>query len=270
MSFIEVNGTQLYYEDNGPKDAPALVFSHSLFFTSRMFYNQVKRFAGEYRVICYDQRGQGKSVKDTLENLDMDTLTEDAASLIQALDLKRCHFIGNSMGGFIALRLAARRPELLISCTVLGSSAEEEYKIAEFQPVVEQLQQYGGKPIIETLMYIMFGDNSLTDSNFASERTYWQDYMASLDRTIGDSAYQVVHRKAVLDELNGISVPVLAIAGSQDHAYTIEQSKTIAQTVRNGYTEVIAQAGHSVALEKPDEVNLFLAEHFTRASRILL
>ncbi|WP_174733303.1 alpha/beta fold hydrolase [Mesobacillus harenae] len=268
MPTIEVNGTQIYYEDYGPKDAPAIVFSHSLFFTSRMFFNQIKHFAGEFRVICYDQRGQGQSARDSLENLDMDTLTEDAAALIEALELGRCHFAGNSMGGFIALRLAARRPDLLISCTVLGSSAEEEYKKAEFQPVVEQLQQYGGKPILDTMMYIMFGDTSLTDPNFAEERTFWQEHMAGLDQTIGDAAYQVVHRKSVLEELNGVEIPVMAIAGAEDHAYTIQQSENIAKTVKNGVCEVVNGAGHSVALEKPSEVNRLLAEHLTKAANI--
>ncbi|WP_409300404.1 alpha/beta fold hydrolase [Peribacillus sp. SCS-155] len=267
MPFIDVNGTTLYYQDSGPKDAPALVFSHSLFFNSRMFHKQVERFAGEYRVICYDHRGQGKSARDTLDMLDLDTLTEDAAALIKELALGPCHFVGNSMGGFIALRLAARHPELLISCTVLGTSAEEEYKIDEFQPIVEHLQNYGGKPMSQTLIYIMFGDTSLEDPSFANELNYWKDHIEGLDRTIGDAAYQVVHRKRVLGELNEVEVPILSIAGAEDHAYTVEQSNNIAVTVRNGVCKVIANSGHSLALETPEEVNSFLAEHFRNSGK---
>ncbi|MFT7009779.1 MAG: 3-oxoadipate enol-lactonase, partial [Colwellia sp.] len=40
------------------------------------------------------------------------------------------------MGGFIALRLAARRPDLLKGAIILGSSAELEYKLAEFSPLI--------------------------------------------------------------------------------------------------------------------------------------
>ncbi len=264
MSFIEVNETPLYYEDYGPKDAPALVFSHSLFFNSDMFQHQVEYFSKDYRVICYDHRGQGRSGRSSLENLDMDTLTNDAAALIEELGIKKCHFIGNSMGGFIALRLAARRPDLLSSCVVLGSSAEAEYKREEFQPLVSQLQVNGGEDVIDTLMYIMFGDVSLATFEFEKERNYWRDYMKKLEPSIGDAAHQVIHRKSVLEELDGVKVPVLAVAGEQDHAYSIKLSENIAKQVENGRCEVVGKAGHSVALEKSAEVNKVLEKHFTR------
>ena len=109
MPSLDVNGTTLHYTDDGPRDAPALVLSHSLFFDHVMFDAQVEAFAGEYRVVRYDHRGQGASARAPREELDMDTLTADAAALIEALDLTTVTFLGNSLGGFVALRLAARR-----------------------------------------------------------------------------------------------------------------------------------------------------------------
>ncbi len=264
MSFIEVNETPLYYEDYGPKDAPVLVFSHSLFFNSDMFQHQVAHFSKDYRVICYDHRGQGNSGRSSLENLDMDALTNDAIALIEGLGIEKCHFIGNSMGGFIALRVAARRPDLLHSCVVLGSSGEAEYKKEEFQPLVTQLQKNGAEEVVDTLMYIMFGDASLGSMEFERERNYWRDYMKKLEPSIGDAAHQVIHRNSVIEELEGVTVPVLAVAGEQDHAYTIKLSENIAKAVQNGRCEVVGRAGHSVALEKAAEVNKVLEKHFIR------
>jgi 3-oxoadipate enol-lactonase len=43
----------------------------------------------------------------------MDTLTEDAVALIGLLDVAPVHYVGLSMGGFVGLRIAARRGELL-------------------------------------------------------------------------------------------------------------------------------------------------------------
>jgi 3-oxoadipate enol-lactonase len=263
MPIAPVNGTHIYYEDHGPQDAPAVVFSHSLFFTSRMFHHQVKHFRDTYRVICYDHRGQGQSAKAPLEQLDMDTLAEDALALLDHLGITRCHFVGNSMGGFIALRLAARHPERLLTCTVLGSSGEEEHRIADFQPVVDELQTSGGEPVINTLMYIMFGDTSLSEPSFEEERSYWREYMSRLDASIGDAAYQVVHRKGVLHELADCTVPVLAISGTEDHAYSTYLSENIVRTVKNGVLGIVPKAGHSVSLERPDDVNRLLERHFT-------
>ncbi|MCX7171991.1 MAG: alpha/beta hydrolase [Proteobacteria bacterium] len=268
MPKIQVNGTELFYQDEGPRDAPAIVFSHSLFFNADMFHRQAAHFGKAYRVVRYDHRGQGRSAAATLAEQDMDTLADDAIALIESLALGKCHVVGNSLGGFVALRLAARRPDLIATCTVLGSSGEAEYKLAEFQPIVDSLQQSGGAPLIDTLMYVMFGDASRSDPGFAKELGYWRTYMAKLDASIGDSAYQVVHRQGILGELKGSRVPVLAIAGEEDHAYTVALSQHIADAVIHGRMEVVARAGHSVALESPVRVNALLDSHFSSGSAL--
>ena len=124
---IELNGATLAYDDFSPEDPdsekkPALVFSHSHCMSRTMYSNQVDFFSGDRRVVCYDHRGQGWSSRDAAARLDMDTLTADAAMLIEELELAPCHFVGSAMGGFIALRLAARRPDLLSSAIVVCSS----------------------------------------------------------------------------------------------------------------------------------------------------
>jgi 3-oxoadipate enol-lactonase len=257
-----VNGTTLAYDDTGPRNGVALVFSHSLFFNRSMFRHQVERFSADYRVVVYDNRGQGESMPAPQELLDMDTLTEDAAALIEHLDLAPCHVLGNSMGGFVALRLAARRPELLRSAVALGSSAEEEHKLAEFGPLVEHMQRHATTDVIDTLMYIMLGDTTLTDPAKEELRQEWRTYMLGLPPAIGDAAYGVIHRKNVVDELAGAAVPVLAIAGAQDHAYPPPlSSQRIADVVPNGRCVTVPHAGHSVALEQPEAVNEHLARH---------
>lgn len=269
MPNVEVNGTRIHYEESGPQDAPAIVFSHSLFFDRRMFVHQVERFSDDYRVVVYDHRGQGESADAPLESLDMDTLTDDAAALIEALDLAPCHFVGNSMGGFIAVRLAARRPDLLRSAVAMGSSAEEEYKKEDFGPLVSHMQEHGTTGVIDSLMYIMFGDSTMQDPEKERLREEWRDYMLGLDSAIGDAAYGVVYRGRVLEELSGATVPVLAIAGGEDHAYEVPLSGNIAETAPDGKVVSVPRAGHSLAVEQPDVVNEYLAEHFAAVEAVL-
>lgn len=256
MPEVSVNGTQLYYEEYGPQDGTALIFSHSLFFDHTMFHHQVERFSSEYRVVVYDHRGQGRSAAAPLEGLDMDTLAEDAAALIEELGFARCHFVGNSMGGFIAVRLAARRPDLLLSAVAMGSSAD-------FGPLVVHPQQHGPEEIIDALMYIMFGDTSLAEPGREELREHWRGYMLGLPTTIGDAAHGVVYRKDVLPELTDAWVPVLAVAGEEDHAYEPEYSRHIAEVTPDARWVIVEKAGHSVAVERPEAVNEHLAEHFS-------
>ena len=269
MPKIAVNGTELYYQDEGPRDRPALVFSHSLFFTSDMFAKQAERFAEGYRVVRYDHRGQGQSARASVDRLDMDTLTDDAAALIEALELGPCHFAGNSMGGFIALRLAARRPELLTSCTVLGSSGEEEHKRAEFAPLVAHMQTAGTAGSEDILMYIMFGDTFLADPARATERESYRQAFGALDRSIGDCALQVIDRKNVLPELKGCTVPLMVVAGAEDHTYSVELSQHIVDAVPHGHLKIVSHAGHSVALEEATAVGELLQRHVDLAQGAL-
>jgi len=261
MHDVKVNGTRLSYTDNGPRSAPTLVFSHSLFFNSSMFEHQVAAFADHYRVICYDHRGQGASDRAPREQLDMDTLSQDAAGLIEHLDLGPVHFAGNSLGGFIALRLAARRPELLASVIMLGSSAEAEGKVAEFDPLATLMCEQGTAPVIDTLMWIMLGDETLAAPRAAAQNAKWRSFMLGLDKGIGDCAYQVIHRQSILAELAGCAVPLLAVVGEQDHAYSVANSQAVVSAVKDGHLAVVPRAGHSVSLEQPAIVNALLQQH---------
>jgi 3-oxoadipate enol-lactonase len=240
-----------------------IVFSHSLFFDLTMFDHQAAFFGADHHVIRYDHRSQGRSAPGG--SLDIDTLAVDAATLIESLDVGPVHFVGNSLGGSVALRLAARRPELLLSASVLGSSGEAEHRQAEFAPLVEALREQGTAAHIDTLMHIMFGDTFLADPLRNGERSHWRAKLSALPNSIAEAAHAVVFRSAILDELAGFRVPVLAIAGEEDHAYGPREAQNIAKAAGGAMT-VVPRAGHSVALEEPAAVNLLLAQHI-RASQ---
>jgi pimeloyl-ACP methyl ester carboxylesterase len=54
------------------------------------------------------------------------TLTADAAALIERLGLAPCHFVELSMGGFVGMQLAAQKPDLLKTLILLDTSADPE------------------------------------------------------------------------------------------------------------------------------------------------
>ncbi|WP_231385911.1 MULTISPECIES: alpha/beta fold hydrolase [Rhodococcus] len=266
MLRASVNGTELAFVDVGPRDGVPIVFSHSLFFDHTMFDALVQKFADDgYRVVAYDHRGQGESAPAARDELAVDVLAEDAAALIEHLDLAPCHVVGNSLGGFVALRLAARRPELLRTAAALGSSAEEEYKLDEFAPLVGHLTEHGTADVVDTIMYIMFGDSSLAQESAMTST--WRAAIARLGPRIGDAAHGVIHRGRIVEELAGCRVPVLAVAGREDHAYPPPISSVNIADAAGGRHVTVDAAGHSVALEQPDEVARHLSEHFAPAGR---
>ncbi len=257
MPSIDVNGTTLAYKDTGGP-GPAVVFSHALFFDRTMFAAQVERFGRTFRAVTYDHRGQGRSARSA--DLDMDTLAADAAALIETLDLGPCHFVGNSMGGFVALRLAARRPELLRSVAVLSSSADEESRREDFAALLDHARADGMKKAVDALARVLFGDTTLAERPALLD--HWRARFDKLDKSVLDAADAVVHRDGVLRELVGVTVPLLVLSGAEDRAYGAELSQRIADTAANATHTRVNGAGHSLAVERPGIVNDHLAELF--------
>src|SRR5436309_3192512 len=102
---IRVNGIDVHYELEGLSSGPVVTMSHSLAATLNMWDPQMPALTASYRVLRYDTRGHGQT--DAPEGpYSLDQLAEDAIGLLQALEIKRTHFIGLSMGGMIAQRLA--------------------------------------------------------------------------------------------------------------------------------------------------------------------
>ncbi|MEO8851197.1 MAG: alpha/beta hydrolase, partial [Allobranchiibius sp.] len=124
--------------------------------------------------------------------------------------------------------------------------------------IVERLGEVGGAELIDTLLYIMFGDTSLAANT--PEVQQWRAFMEKLDPGIGDAAFQVIHRKSIVGELAGVGVPVLAISGSEDHAYPPPISDENIAAATGGDHVRVEQAGHSTSLEQSQLV----AEHVLR------
>ncbi len=256
MPYLEIGDARVHYTDEGTVKE-TIVFSHGLLFSGEMFADQVAHLKDEYRCITFDHRGQGKSKVTTL-GYDIDTLTLDAARLIEELVAGPCHFVGLSMGGFVGMRLALRRPELLRSLTLIETSADQEP--AENKPRYRVLnfvaRWFGLGLVVDKVMPIMFGRSYLSDPARKEERNRWRKYIASNHRIgITRAVNGVINRKGIIDELHQIDLPVLIIVGDQDIATVPEKSERMHAAIRHSSLVTIPKAGHSSTIEEPRAVN---------------
>ena len=261
MLMIEIGDARVHYTDEGAGDE-TIVFSHGLLMSGEMFSAQVSALKSRYRCITYDHRGQGQSAV-TEGGYDMDTLTDDTAGLIEELGASPCHFVGLSMGGFIGMRLAARRPELLRSLTLVETSAEPEPK--ENQPRYRMLnfiaRWFGLGLVVEKVMPIMFGKTFLSDPGRAEVRAKWRKHIVSNNRIgITRAVKGVIDRSGVTDELAKIDMPVLIIAGDEDVATVPAKSERMHQAIKDSNMVMIPRAGHSSTIEEPEAVNRAISD----------
>lgn len=263
MPRISVNTTSLHYEDTGPSSTgETVIFSHGLLWDAEMFAAQVAHLKERYRVIAYDHRGQGRSADDAADSISMETVYADAVALIETLKLGPVHFAGLSMGGFVAMRLGARRPDLVRSLILMETSAEPEP--AENVPKYRKLnfiaRWFGLGLVAAKVMPIMFSRDFMSDPARAAERAHWRRKLTGNRRSIWRAVNGVIDRQGVIAELPRIACPVLVMVGEQDTATVPAKAERIHAAIPQSRLVRIAKAGHSSSVEQPAAVNAALDE----------
>jgi pimeloyl-ACP methyl ester carboxylesterase len=119
MAYAQVGDIKLFYEVHG--EGSPVVLIPGLGADTRLFFNVVPLLAVRHKVIVLDPRGGGQSDKPT-GDYSIEQMADDVAGLFGALELAHADVVGYSMGGKIALQLAADHPEL-VDHLVLGATA---------------------------------------------------------------------------------------------------------------------------------------------------
>ncbi|MCA9662269.1 MAG: alpha/beta fold hydrolase [Myxococcales bacterium] len=262
MAKISINGCELYYEDSGGHDKPVVVLSHGLLWSSAMFQAQVEALSDRYRVICYDHRGQGRSAVPRGRVVTIEACYRDAVALIEALNLGPCHFGGLSMGGFVAMRIAARRPDLLRSCVLMETSADPEplENVGPYRRLNLVARWIGLRLVADKVMPIMFGRSFMTDPQRGAERELWRGRLMANRRSIYKAVNGVIERAGVYHELRRIELPTLIIVGDEDTATTPEKSRRLHEAISGSKLVLIEGAGHTSSVEQPVSVSFALRQ----------
>jgi len=268
MPTIAIDGTEIYYEEAG-SGSETIVFSHGLLFDGRMFDAQVRHFRDRYRCIVYDHRGQGRSSVPSGRVVDMDRVYLDAVALIEALGAAPCHFVGLSMGGFVGLRIAARKPKLLRSLTLLGTSADAEPD--DNKPKYRRLnfvaRWFGLGTIVDRVMPIMFGQSFLRDGKRAAERLEYRSRLLGVKRSIYKAVNGVIERKGVFEEIDRTATPTLVLVGEEDAATVPIKSERLHRQIARSVLVRVPHCGHSSSLEAPGAVINAMEQLFTEIRR---
>ncbi len=253
MPIIKINNCNYYYEVQGT-GSETIVLSHGLLWNGNMFFKQVAYFKSKYTVITYDHRGQGKS-EVTKGGYDMDSLYDDTVKLLEKLDLKSVHFGGLSMGGFVAMRLAARRPDLVKSLILMETSAMAEPNKIKYRFLNTMVKIFGVKAVLKPVMSIMFGDKFLNDPERNKERTSCMTEILKNKKTIIRAVKGVIDRKPIDIELQNITCPTLILVGTQDKATVPKVAEIIHSKINNSMLKYIDGAGHTACIEEPKKYN---------------
>lgn len=266
MAMFEIDGTSLYYEDTGPgSTGETIAFSHGLLWGTELFAAQIAALRGRYRCIAWDHRGQGQSGSDHRVCIGMELVWQDAAQLLDKLAGSPVHFCGLSMGGFVGMRMAARRPDLVRSLILLETSSDPEpvENIGRYRTLTRVTKLIGPRPVKNKVAPIMVGKTILGDKARRDELGKYVNLM-SRRRDIWRAVNGVIDRAGIHCELGRITAPTLVVVGDEDVATPRAKAEKIAGAIAGARLVTIPRAGHSSPVEEPAAVTAAI-EDFLRA-----
>jgi pimeloyl-ACP methyl ester carboxylesterase len=232
-----------------------------------MFKAQIDYFKDYFRCISFDHRGHGES-ELTSTGYELDNLVTDAICFIEKLKLDSVHFIGMSTGGFVGMRIAIRRPELLKSLILMDTSAEKEEKntLRKNKLLLWIVEKIGWYPVIGKVMPILFHKSFLKDKSRQSEVEKWRKIVMSQNKkSMAFFGKMIFARDSVLEKLSVVNIPTAVIVGENDIATLPAYSKRIVEVIPNSNYFTIPDAGHSAAIEKPKKVTNAMIEFYSKS-----
>ncbi|HLY39370.1 MAG TPA: alpha/beta fold hydrolase, partial [Candidatus Binatia bacterium] len=235
--------------------------------TAWMF--QVPDFARHYRTIVFDNRGVGRSSKPS-GPYTIHQMADDAASLLDALDVARAHVVGVSMGGMIAQELALRHPQrvrgLVLGCTYPEPDADAERQ-RQFS-----VQQLGGRitaagetdidvstvdplAFFQTLLPRVF-NQSFIDTELPKLLQIFGGALQwgfSMEAILGQVEAVMGHKAT--DRLHEIASPTLVITGGADLLVSPANSDVLARNIPGAKLVKVPGGSHGFNFETPDVFN---------------
>jgi len=216
----------------------------------------VRELAQSFRTITFDNRGTGQSDKPD-EPYSIEMFADDAAGVLDALDISRAHIFGVSMGGMISQEFALRHPHrtgsLTLGCTTAGGANSvppppESLKVltAPREGVPPEDVVRRGWPLSYTAEFIRNNRDQLEErmSRLLEHPTPPFAFKRQLEGT---------YTLKTWDRLPSIKASTLVITGAKDVLIPARNSELLAERIPGAKLHLIANAGHGFTNEGREE-----------------
>ena len=243
-----MSAVELFARDSGGT-GEAVLLVHALGCDHRMWDSLAAQLGDRYRTLALDLRGHGASPV-TARPYTLEMLAGDARALLDRLRIARAHWIGLSLGGMVgqafALAHADRLGKLVLANTTssYGPAGPASWK-ARIDAV-----QAGGLASIAGMVASRYFSEAFRAEHPEIVAMVMQRFAATPQAGYLGCC-EAIAELDFTDALASVRAPTLVIAGAQDAGTPPAMSRSIAERIPGARLEVIADAAHLSALERP-------------------
>ncbi len=245
----------LAFDDDGP--GPVVVLLHGFPLDRTMWSHQRSSVGSIYRLITPDLRGHGHSAApDGIYSVD--AMADDVIELLDALQLTEPLVVGGlSMGGYLALSIAARYPGRLRALMLMDTRAAADTPEAAKgrEQLADRVEASGDVgPAVAGMAPKLFA--KATYERHPELVARMQGHMARITaRALVGTLRGLATRPDRTADLAAIAVPTLVLAGEDDQLIPPEESRRMAAAIPGARLATIADAGHLAPLENHREAD---------------
>jgi pimeloyl-ACP methyl ester carboxylesterase len=237
----------------GPADAPALILLHGTRRTRAMWHHQLAGLADAFRVVAVDLPGHGILADVPFRLADASALV---GSVIDEAGGGRAIVVGQSLGGYVGMDLAARRPDQVAGLVLANASAEPRTVARQAPATVGTYLVGAATERLRARTHDGRRDEPLDGRDPDSTGADGSDPPATSGWLFkgGTRAMVAALREAFIPRLAAYPGPTLLINGELDHLFRRSEQAFLAAAA-HGRLEVIAGCGHLVNEDQPAAFN---------------
>jgi 3-oxoadipate enol-lactonase len=222
------DNVRIAYRFDGAEHLPVLILSNSIGTSYHMWDGEVDALSQHFRVLRYDARGHGKSSVPA-GAYSLDRLGRDVLEMMDALGIRRAHFLGLSLGGFIGQWLGIHAPErldrLILSNTAahLGPATVFDERIAAVRAAPDM------RETAEGFLANWFPQQMLDAGGPVIDK--FRAMLLATDREGLAGLFAAVRDADLRRTIRLIEAPTLVIAGRDDTVTSAQHGADIAAAI---------------------------------------
>ena len=254
------SGYELHYQEAG--SGPAVVFVHGSGPGASAYSNFKQNFrqiaAAGYRAVLPDLIGFGYSSKPTGIDYTLDLFCSTLLELLDAIEVRRCVLVGNSLGGAVSLKIAIDHPERVEKLVLMAPGGIETRETYFAMPGIQRMvsgfvgqgfDREGLRSILELLVFDpKFVDDALVEERFNVLRLQPKDVLARM--VVPD----------LTPELGRVRCPVLGFWGIDDQFCPPGGHQKILRACPDSRFVMLGRCGHWAMVEHAEVFNRYVLD----------
>lgn len=268
-NFIEAKGLKLHYHEFG-RGFPVICIHGAGPGASAWsnFKGNVDAFASNYRVILFDMPQFGRSAKPVIKDNRLAYIADVLDDFMGKLGIEKAHFIGNSMGGQVALKLAVDHPARVDKVVVIGSGVIKAGSIFQPMPLegIRNIANYykDSGPSVAKMRQTL--ESLVSNKALITDEIVQERYEASIDpELIALAKHGAPGTEDLYFDLLKVQAKTLIVWGQDDRAGALDVGLFMLRRLPDARMHIFPRCGHWAHVEHRDEFNHAVLNFFQHA-----